>query len=444
MIDLTSEQLTTEKCILKVKRDGQVLDVISGSYDLDNVHEFAGDSYIQAITDCLSKALDQRLSQELRIEAQNVLRFVPDGAGHALVIIQTTEPSLAFQVLDNTNTAIIIADVQQEDIPIVYVNRTFTEVTGYSAEETIGKNARFLQGNSRNQPGATVMRQAIADGTDCRVVVQNFRKNGEAFWNEVYLSPIRSTSGQITHYVGVQNDVTEQRQVEDALKLSEANLSAIFDHIPISIVFIDPDFQIRAVNKLARQTAISILGDAYETMENFITYMPEDRKTRFIQYFNRVLSGETVSFEHQLPTMDDQIRAFHTTMIPLRPQHSDVIGICLISTDTTQQKQTEEALRTSEQRYRDIVRHQPDFVCRFSPDTTLTFVNDAYARYFGRSREELVGHSFLSLVPEHEHEGIRQHIVQVIEGGVPVEYDHEAQGVAGETRWQRWIGHANL
>ncbi len=433
---------SVDECIARVQRDGQILDIISGSCDHSHIHQFADPRFQEAVIDCLVYAIDHCSTQEQIVQGNILLRFVPDGTENALMIVQAIElasHSLALQVLDNTNTAIIIADVQKEDMPIIYVNRTFTEVTGYSSQETIGLNARFLQGSQRDQPGVKVMQQAITEGTDCRVVVQNFRKDGEAFWNEVYLSPIRSSGGQITHYVGIQNDITEHKKIEDALKLSEANLSVIFDHIPISIFFIDPNFRIRAANNLARQNAWAILGDAYETTDDFIAYMPDDMKERFIQHCDYVLAGETLSYEHQLSTQDDQLRTFQTMMIPLRPQESDIIGICLISTDITQQKQTEQALRTSEQRYRDIVELQPGFICRFKPDTTLTFVNETYARYFDRDRDELLGESFLTSVPEHEHEGIRKHIHRAISGHAPVEYEHEARAANGAIRWQRWV-----
>jgi two-component system, sporulation sensor kinase C len=109
----------------------------------------------------------------------------------------------------------------ERELPLTYVNPSFEVLTGYSLEESIGKNCRFLQGNERDQPGLVLVREAIAEQRETKVVLRNFRKDGTPFWNELSLSPIRDRQGKVTHFVGIQTDVTARVEFETALRESE-------------------------------------------------------------------------------------------------------------------------------------------------------------------------------------------------------------------------------
>lgn len=106
----------------------------------------------------------------------------------------------------------------------IYVNEAFEAVTGYRAEEIMGRGCGLLQGSERQQPAVEEMRRAIAEGRTCRVVVRNFRKDGRPFWNAMTLTPITNASGEITHYLGVQQDVTDAYEGMERLSRSEASL----------------------------------------------------------------------------------------------------------------------------------------------------------------------------------------------------------------------------
>jgi formate hydrogenlyase transcriptional activator len=121
------------------------------------------------------------------------------------------------------------------------------------------------------------------------------------------------------------------------------------------------------------------------------------------------------------------------------PMPQDHGGVVISHIDITDRVAAEEALRRSEERYRAVVEDQTELVCRFLPDTTLTFVNSAYARYFGRSPDELIGQSFLILVPEAQHEPTRQHIRSLVENRRVGSYEHEVCTHRGELRWQQWV-----
>ncbi|HEX5693588.1 MAG TPA: PAS domain S-box protein, partial [Arenimonas sp.] len=139
----------------------------------------------------------------------------------------TQERMLLLQrAVESSMNGIVIADAQAGDLPIIYVNPAFESLTGYSAEEALGRNCRFLQGEETRQPELNILRRSLSEGRESNVILRNFRKDGQPFWNHLFISPVRDEHGAITHFVGIQNDLTERRQVEAELAYA-ANHDAV-------------------------------------------------------------------------------------------------------------------------------------------------------------------------------------------------------------------------
>ena len=129
---------------------------------------------------------------------------------------------LILSALNAVNSMITVSDLREEDQPLVYVNDYFCEFTGYDRSEAIGRNCRFLQdapgGRDEDQPGVREIREAVRERRRCDVLVRNYKRDGTPFWNELFLSPVcaggpdrqRDQDGEVTHYVGVQNNVTDR------------------------------------------------------------------------------------------------------------------------------------------------------------------------------------------------------------------------------------------
>ena len=130
--------------------------------------------------------------------------------------------SLKELAMDSVLEGVTIADFSLPDQPLIYANHGFEEITGYSIEETVGHNCRFLQGPKTEPEKLMHIRKCISAGLPCTVQIKNYRKTGEEFINYLSLTPIRTAKGQVTHYVGIQSDITElvnTRTAElDALK----------------------------------------------------------------------------------------------------------------------------------------------------------------------------------------------------------------------------------
>ncbi|OIP70282.1 MAG: hypothetical protein AUK43_09855 [Oscillatoriales cyanobacterium CG2_30_40_61] len=124
---------------------------------------------------------------------------------------------LSERAIAYSSNGIVITDARQPDNPIVFVNPAFEKVTGYSEEEVLGKNSRFLQGKDHNQPELKQIKTALKQKKKCNVVLRNYRKDGSLFWNELNISPIYDQEGNLTHYLGIQNDITENKLAQERL-----------------------------------------------------------------------------------------------------------------------------------------------------------------------------------------------------------------------------------
>lgn len=110
--------------------------------------------------------------------------------------------------------SIVVVDAQATDQPVIFVNQCFEQMSGYKAEEIVGRNCRLLQEADRDQPERATLREAIQRGEPCRVVIRNYRKDGRLFWNELSIMPVRDNQGELTHILGVSRDVTDRVQLE--------------------------------------------------------------------------------------------------------------------------------------------------------------------------------------------------------------------------------------
>jgi methyl-accepting chemotaxis protein PixJ len=124
------------------------------------------------------------------------------------------------------SNAIVITDPRAIDNPIIFCNPAFETITGYSPEETIGRNCRFLQGLDTDPATIEQLRHAVRNSLESQVVIKNYRKDGTPYWSELTISPVRDSFGQVINYIGVQADITRRKQAEEELKLSQQALQS--------------------------------------------------------------------------------------------------------------------------------------------------------------------------------------------------------------------------
>lgn len=152
-----------------------------------------------------------------------------------------------------------------------------------------------------------------------------------------------------------------------------------------------------------------------------------------------LFANRQVVTEVRIIRKDGEVRWVRVYAHPQWDEEGDrLAGVYGAVQDITERRRIEDALSASEIRYRAIVESTTDLICRFLPDTTLTFVNQAYCRYFGKNRDQLVGTRFLALIPEGEWSDVQNHVAMVMRLREPVTYSHEVITPLGEIRWQQW------
>lgn len=135
------------------------------------------------------------------------------------------------RALSNTAEGIAISDPSLPDNPLIYVNEGFEKLTGYTTQEVLGKNCRFLQSDQTDPAVAEEIRGAIRDRRPCVVELLNRRKNGKTFWNRLSITPVRDPAGNVTHFIGVQSDITNRKEAEEALSLARDELQKTNDQM---------------------------------------------------------------------------------------------------------------------------------------------------------------------------------------------------------------------
>ena len=129
----------------------------------------------------------------------------------------TSQLRLLSRAVEASGSGIAIADALAPDMPLVYVNPAFERITGYASSEVLGRNCRFLQGRDSEQLALEGVRHAIAEQSEAWVRLRNYRKDGTMFWNDFYVAPVVDDIGTVTHFLGIQNDVSEHYHYEQQL-----------------------------------------------------------------------------------------------------------------------------------------------------------------------------------------------------------------------------------
>lgn len=134
------------------------------------------------------------------------------------------------KAIEATRCGVTIADATQAGFPIVYCNPAFEALTGYRRDEVLGRNCRFLQGVDTEAAAIQRIRDALRAEEGCQVILKNYRKDGIPFWNDLTISPVYGEGDRLTHFIGIQTDVTTRKQAEDAL-MRQAQRETVLRHI---------------------------------------------------------------------------------------------------------------------------------------------------------------------------------------------------------------------
>jgi PAS domain S-box-containing protein len=238
----------------------------------------------------------------------------------------------------------------------------------------------------------------------------------------------------------LEKEIIERQRAEDSLRFHQAFLQGIIDNMPAAVYVKDMDGHYILTNtyyaELLNKDRAAILGKKDADL------FPLDIAKECQVSDEQVLgTGRTVEIEQVFPQQDNP-HTYMTLKFLIYDANDASCAIGGIATDITGRKRDEEALRESEARYRAIVENQTEFICRFRPDGTLTYVNDAYCRFFGKRYEELIRRNFLAFLLPEDREAIRVHLASFTTEQPVARIKHRIINEWGEIRWQQWTDQA--
>lgn len=201
---------------------------------------------------------------------------------------------LILKTLDYTRVGILITDPSQHDNPIIYSSKGFTDMTGYTKEEVIGNNCRFLQGEETSNETIARIREAVTRKESIQCEVLNYKKNGDIFWNHLTIDSVYMEEEEAHFFIGVQHDITEQKEAEQKYLQSLQRIEELETPIipltdKVSVLPLVGEMNESRYHKMTTQLLQSLENTFAETLlidVNGLTTYNEEIMQRFIELAN--------------------------------------------------------------------------------------------------------------------------------------------------------------
>ena len=289
------------------------------------------------------------------------------------------EKELLAATISGSSSGFAISDASRPEQPLIYVNKAFETLSGYSAAEVIGQNCRFLMNEAPDAPERVRLRQAVADASRGTFLLQNKRKSGEEFWNELTLYPVRSATGEVLNLVATQTDVTPRVQAAQERDLVRARMERAMAATEDAFLVIEADGHVAFANAAVPHLfpAPDVEWEVGTTFaDNWTAYIDDcadlpGRVTRLLRDANlENLTSVPSGAEVDLPD---------GRSVLLRAGRLDDGGLVLSATDVTAMKS---AQRLLSQRLA-AIEAAPDGIAVTDDAGRMVYLNSAAARLMG-------------------------------------------------------------
>ncbi|QDV40273.1 Sensor protein TorS [Stieleria neptunia] len=303
---------------------------------------------------------------------------------------------LRTRAIDAASNGILIVDAQKDDMPIVYANQGFQQLTGFDPTDVKGRNCRFLQGPETDPADIQQIRDAIKNQESCRITLLNYRRDNTQFYNELVITPIFDADGQLTHYVGVQSDVTDMVEASQSLKRSELEYRSTFENAAIGIAHVGLEGEwLRANEKISQ-----ILGyswDELKTMSFQDLTHPEDLDKDLL-LFMQMKRGEIPGYSMEKRYIHKDGHTIWANLTTSIRRDVDNTAECCISLieDITDRKLTEQKLAASRAIITEVIEKSQDPFISFDEHGVIQVANQAALNFSGQE-SGLLDRSFTTL-----------------------------------------------
>lgn len=320
-------------------------------------------------------------------------------------------------LFENSPEAIIICDKEER---IIRANRMFCQLFGYSKEEVMGRN-----GNEIVAPTPDLMKEAEAidrmmwsSKEKISLETVRLRRDGKAIPVELLQIPFELEDGTVYDYT-IYRDITERKNAEYAFRREKAFFEKLFEATPSGIMICDPKGRIVRTNPAFLQ----LFGYDKEEVTGKLSYNIVAQEARLMaearEIDRRFWSGENIHMRVKRQRKDGKILHLELVQVPLILDQETMLCY-VIYRDISDQVKAEEALKESEKRYQAVIQDQDEFIVRLNSQGVLTFVNDAYCRYKGIPKEELLGSTIFDYKDPKTAERLKKELLSFLSPKTPV------------------------
>ncbi|WP_135364851.1 PAS domain S-box protein [Halosimplex halophilum] len=330
------------------------------------------------------------------------------------------ERRLQERVIESAPVGVAVADATEPDNPLVAVNERFEELTGYEESECLGRNCRFLQGEDTDEERVAQFREAIDAEEEVTVELRNYRADGTEFWNRVRLAPVEDADGEVTHYVGFQEDVTDRVERRAELAREKSLLDSIFEQVPIHLYVKDREGRYERVSSAYVEGTYGWDPDRLVGRTDPELFDDELAAESHADDLRVVETGEAiVGKEEYVPDVDEWNL---TTKVPWRGPDGEVRGLFGVSQKVTERKERERELAEYREFTDDILDAIDDVFYVLDDDGDLLRWNETLAEVTGYDDSEIADMQATDFVVEADREAVRNGIANIEElAGVPLE-----------------------
>jgi len=301
------------------------------------------------------------------------------------------------RALAATSNGITIADATLPDKPIVYCNPAFEQITGYDRSEIIGHNCRFLQGPDTDRAAVAQIRVALQEQHDCKVVLKNYRKDGTPFWNELTISPVRDSNGLVTHFIGVQSDITDRKQAEFALKQAEAKYRSIFENATEGIFQTAPDGRYLSANPaLARMYGYDSPSELIAKCSAKNLYADRTRCADFIVEISK--TGSLKEFESCVFRQDGSTTWISENVREVRNENGELLYYEGSVAEIADRKKAQSALLQNEAKWRSLILNSSDIITILDASGRIVYESPSVETVLDYEPEELIDRIVLDFI----------------------------------------------
>jgi two-component system cell cycle sensor histidine kinase/response regulator CckA len=340
--------------------------------------------------------------------------------------------------VDQSPAAIFITDTSGT---IEYVNARFTEITGYLPEEVVGRNPRLLQSGTTPAETYHALWSRIREGRIWFGEIQNRRKSGELYWDAVSISPIRDAAGSVTHFLAIQEDVTERKRIEADLREREERFRQLAENISEVFFIVDASFQETLyINPAYERLWGRSRQSVYDNPLSFLDPIPEQDRVRLMDNIARARAGEDPGpLEFQLLPPGGPPRWVLSHAVPIRNDKGEVYRISGFVLDITERRRAQDALLASERRLRTLFETVKLIVLVLDTNGKVEYLNPFALQLTGYSLDEVLGHSWSErFLPESERAQLSEVFRELLEHDDSSHVRNAIVTKSGEQRMIAW------